>query len=236
MAWVITARGTAEITDSTANTAISAFTPGANTLLFAWIAGYVVPSGVPTGHGTWVQVGTSLPWGDSGGGQTLRCYACKTSGSPGSSTVTFPHPGDWSRIAGVIEINENATGLPSAAADCFGTLVSTAVYTSGSLDVGVTLGAFANASNMTLILGLAANTTTLTPEAGFTSRQSFGAVRTAQLATLSSQDTTPYVTTLAVFQYHAAIGVEVKMASAAGGGGRLVNGNLVNGLLLGSLA
>lgn len=221
MAWVVTSRGTANlVSDSTANTVISAFTPGANKLLIAWISGFCDPSAV-SGHGTWVQIGSAVSWNAG----TLEVYACKTSGSPSSSTVTFTHAGDWTRTAGVIEIDEDVSGLPTAAADCFGTPATAFAAESGAYPAALTvsLGAFADADNLSFVIGSINNGANInwTPETNWTSIQDVGttSVQTA-VAYRGVEDTSPSIISADNgYVPYAVFGVEVKQAA---GGGSIV--------------
>lgn len=221
MSWVITSRGTVQSLNSAANTVISSFTPGANKLLVVWFAGEANPTSL-SGHGTWSQIGSSLAWGASAI-QTLRLYACKTSGSPGASAVTLTHSAVWYRAAGCIEFDENVLGLPATVAGCFGTLVTMSTYTAASgapFSLGVTLGAFADPNNLVLQVGAgnSGGTLTMTEEGGYSVAHSVGTAEVqVKAAYKTTADTSPGMTATNTSTYFASMAVEVKMNTASSG-------------------
>lgn len=220
MAWSVTDRGTIQHSNSSADTTIPSFTPGASKLLLAWIAGYCNVTAV-SGHGTWTHVGTVNQTFAAGGAANLRFYACKSSGSPSASAVTFTHAADFNRAAGCIEIDETVNGLPSAVADCFGTPVGMSAYVgSGTANsLGVTLGAFADANNLTVQVGVcdSGGDFTFVPEAGWAAlvHEVGTAAIQGALSYKTTADTSPTMTG-GSFANAGSISVEVKMA--AGGG------------------
>ena len=219
MAWAVTDRGTVQTLDSAADTVVPSFTPGASKLLVAWFSGIADPTAV-SGHGTWSQIGSNLSW-DTGDQSTLRVYACKTSGSPSASAVTFTHAGAWHRCAGVVEINEDAAGLPSAVADCFGTPGTYVAYLGGSPPIAlpVTLGAFADSANLAIQIGVSnsgGTDTSFAPEATWTEVHEVGTTnQQGAFAYKAGQDTSPSMTSDNDFSYAASFAVEVKKAGGA---------------------
>lgn len=223
MAWVVTLLSSIQVQDSSANTVLPSFTPGASKLLVVDFAGLADPaaagiSGQADGNG-WILVGSFTQAWESAGARVFRRFACKTPAIPAAGTVTLAHAANWHRDAACFTVDETTAGLPATAAACFGIPNGSAQYTDGTSPHALTaaLAAFADPANLTLISGTS-NTgggTTFTTKAGYTLLTTVGAVD-QQLAVsyIASADTAPLINSSANFAYAAALASEIKMATA----------------------
>lgn len=203
------------VSDSATSTTIASFTPGANKVLILWGAGTFDTITSIVGHGTWSSISIGNSWNDG----SFFVYALKSSGSPSASTVVINHGAGWHRFAGVIEVDDDGAGFPSAIADCFGTPDFVAAYFNDPIVLANTLGAFADAGNITLQLGTLAgggSDFNFTAEAGWTGTvQNIGATNVqGGSAYKIGADTSPAMTADTSYKYGASLAVEIKFAAA----------------------
>lgn len=235
-------------TDAVDNTSFStaSVSPTANRLVLIAITnssispgGNVDPTGVSGAGLTFTKVASIAESGQYGNVTLWR--ALSASPSSGAITITFASTTEncsWS----VIEFSGIDTGGTNGSAAIVQAV--TAENTS-SATPSATLAAFGSANNATYGAFGCDNFTgggrTCTAGTGFTEyhdvyidESSFGGGTFTEFR--ADNDTSVDCTWSASNAWNGVIAVEIKDAGAASGGGPLVRGNLVNGLLVGSLA
>lgn len=213
MAWTVTDRGTGTVTSGT-SVSTAAFTPGANKLLVCAISNAGDFSSM-SGHGTWVNIASVV---DYQAGGDVHLYGVITSGTPSSSAVTVNLTSTGAASIAVIEID--GADVSGAVGDAIGVSATANGYNgSGTHNNGVTLAAFADSDNMTLIMtGLRGGSgTTYSAKSGFTLHNHTTTDYPCAISTDTIEDSSPYITSTDDFINWAGIGCEVIAASAAAG-------------------
>ena len=207
---------------SDTTTAVSAFTPGANRLLLAYVllagATGLEASGI-TGHGTWSLIRRDA----MSGGSLLSNYelwGCITGGSPSSAAVEVTHNSYIDVGFMVVECSADY-GDTTVAASIIQDAETGGYYTAAP-NVVVTLSSFADSSNMCVMFSGAYNadgnpSTTFTPQGSLTTDATI--IDTPEFTAMhccsyEGEDTTPQVNMTDTYADYGCMAVEVK---AAGG-------------------
>lgn len=216
MAWTVTDRGVFTAHDSGVDWTTGAFTPDGNALLLLLV---YTTENITSAEGqddgsAWIQLWQETDVPDTN--DTLEIWGCFTGGSPSSGTVTVTIPETWDIAATLLEIQEGVNGVDvsGSVADAFGTR---------DLDYGydvrtpqLTLGAFADANNLTLAWHAIYGNISGTFEGSYTELNQVGSEQHVILpGWLGSEDNT-VDGTLENWIYSAFWGVEIKQGAAAG--------------------
>lgn len=230
MAFSVTDRGTANGAAIT-SLVVASFTPGATRILFLWVSNSAGAITSIVGHGTWVLLEQELnyPIGES----DFSLYGLITGGSPSAATVTVNFDSTMQASCGVIEVD--GADVSGTISQAIGVTASATEYNGFSSDpheVGVTLAAFASASNMTLIGSATRGTAaqTVSAKSGYTLANSTPANASGGIAYQTSEDSSPWVGHSIAFANFGAVGVEV-LAAGGGGGSRGYNPGMSGGML-----
>lgn len=215
MAFTVTERGFDTQNSSAADLTFGPFTPAANSVLVAVIAGglALTVNGVSghTGGASWVQI-VSIP-DFSGTNRDFQVWACFTGASPSSASVAIDIDYADSSMAALYEIE--GADVSGTVANAFG--VSGSEYGYDLSPWTAALGAFASATNLTFAVGVQADSSpTFTWEGGYTVGTAQTGFLRLQAAWIAAEDNSVVLTTESL--KHALLwATEIKEAAAAGG-------------------
>ena len=193
--------------------ATSSFTDRPYNVLIATLVNAPFVPGVPatptlTGHAlTWVQVSTKVYAVIAVPTYRVTVFRCSTS-TTATGTITFDLGGETQTLAAWQVVAISGTALTNNGGDAI-TNIGTAAVDATDL-ITVTLGAFGNTDNATMLVVGSDGNSGYTAEAGYTEVLDFGNtnVRTA-LMLLPSNDTTPSATAASALRNQGAIAFEL---------------------------
>ena len=225
MAITVTERGFDSQVSSAADLTFSAFTPAANSMLVAFIAGgaTLTVNGISghTGGAAWVQIASINDFSQTS--RDFAVWACFPGASPSSEAVAIDI--DYADASQAALFEFGGIDTSGTVANAFGVSGYEAGYNTSPWTA--TLGAFSSATNMTFLVGLQADATpTFTWEGGYTT----GTLQTAgylkfQAAWLAAEDNSVTLTTES--SKHVMFwATEIKEASAAASRVHLLAGKL----------
>lgn len=195
---------------------IGAFTPNANRLLLCLTAFPEAGASVSgiVGHGTWSAINTI-----ASATNKITLWGCITSGSPSSGTVTVSHS-SASSLVHVFEVSAGY-GAASVAASIVqsATLAEYVTATPTDHEISVTLAAFANASNLTLIVvSVSGSLSTFTEQGSLTQDYEINtSPYSINMSSLEGADTSPSVLSTSDYINQCAIAMEIAVVGGGGG-------------------
>lgn len=208
MSAVITSRGSNTQATYGSSVSVPAFTPGADTTLYAAFASIAGTSVTLSGHGTWTQVDQTT----ANAGTQLTVFRCPVGSSPSSAAVTASGTSLIGSLL-VFELNSDYGAVVQSVA-------ASSYETSGSSPYGVTLAAFGDATNNVTILvssQMNSGASTWTPEGSLTQDlEENAAEHNTEVASFVGEDTTPASANPDTYAYFHNIGMEVEYTAVAG--------------------